>query len=100
MPDCKFGQGILSTEDIETACRSLKAISHPLRLQILCFIGRKEVSVKDIVKGVGTTQSNISQHLSILRAKDIVASTKVANRVFYRVENATVLRMMGVYPEK
>jgi ArsR family transcriptional regulator len=94
--NCKFARGILAGEDIEYTSRSLKAIAHPIRLQILCFIGDKEVSVKDIVANVGTSQSNISQHLSVMRAKEIVASNKVANRVFYYVINSTVLRMMGV----
>ena len=53
--------------DIERASRSLKAMSHPLRLKILCTLGDEEVSVQDIVEHVGTSQSNISQHLAILR---------------------------------
>ncbi|MEW8396645.1 MAG: metalloregulator ArsR/SmtB family transcription factor, partial [Candidatus Thiodiazotropha sp.] len=56
-------------EDVDRASRSLKAMSHPLRLKILCTLGGKEVSVQDIVEQVGTSQSNISQHLAILRDK-------------------------------
>ena len=51
------------------AARALKAISHLLRLKILCVIGAEEACVQDIVDAVGTSQSNISQHLAILRAK-------------------------------
>ena len=47
-------------EDVETASRSLKAMSHPLRLMILCKLGESEFSVQDIVDNVGTSQSNIS----------------------------------------
>lgn len=92
---CQFAHGILAGDNIENASRELKAIAHPLRLQILCFIGKREVSVQDIVESVGTSQSNISQHLSVMRAKGVVATKKVANRVFYRVESSTVLQMMG-----
>jgi len=60
-------------EDISRASRSLKAMSHPLRLKILCTLGDQEVSVQDIVEAVGTSQSNISQHLAILRDKGILA---------------------------
>ena len=56
-------------EDISRASRSLKAMSHPLRLKILCTLGDQEVSVQDIVDAVGTSQSNISQHLAILRQR-------------------------------
>ena len=58
-------------KDVETASRSLKAMSHPLRLMILCKLGEDEFSVQDIVDNVGTSQSNISQHLAILRDKGI-----------------------------
>ncbi|VAW70001.1 Transcriptional regulator, ArsR family [hydrothermal vent metagenome] len=86
-------------EDIERASRSLKAMSHPLRLKILCTLRDQEVSVQDIVDNVGTSQSNISQHLAILRDKGILASRKDANRVFYRVGDARTLRLIGMMQE-
>ncbi len=81
-------------DDIERASRSLKAMAHPLRLKILCTLGDQEMSVQDIVEHVGTSQSNISQHLAILRDKGILASRKDANRVFYRVGDSRTLRLI------
>lgn len=86
-------------EDIDRASRSLKAMSHPLRLKILCTLGGDEVSVQDIVDNVGTSQSNISQHLAILRDKGILASRKDANRVYYRVGDARTLRLISMMRE-
>ena len=86
-------------EDIDRASRSLKAMSHPLRLKILCTLGDQEVSVQDIVDQVGTTQSNISQHLAILRDKGILTSRKDANRVFYRVSDDRTLRLICIMRE-
>ena len=83
-------------EDIERASRSLKAMSHPLRLKILCILGDREISVQEIVDQVGTSQSNISQHLGILRDKGILATRKDANRVYYRVGDSRTLRMIGM----
>ena len=85
--------------DIERASRSLKAMSHPLRLKILCTLGDQEISVQDIVTHVGTSQSNISQHLAILRDKGILASRKDANRVYYRVSDARTLRLIAMMRE-
>ena len=81
-------------EDIDQASRSLKAMSHPLRLKILCVLGDREVSVQDIVENVGTSQSNISQHLAILRDKGILKSRKDANRVFYKVGDERTLKLI------
>ena len=86
-------------EDIDRASRSLKAMSHPLRLKILCTLGDQEISVQDIVDQVGTSQSNISQHLAILRDKGILTSRKDANRVFYRVSDSRTLRLICMMRE-
>jgi ArsR family transcriptional regulator len=85
--------------DIEIASRSLKAMSHPLRLKILCTLGSREVCVQGIVDNVGTSQSNISQHLAILRDKGILSSRKDANKVYYRVGDERTLRLIGMMQE-
>jgi len=90
---------ITHDEDIERAARSMKAMSHPLRLKILCVLGEHEYSVQEIVKHVGTSQSNISQHLAILRDKGILASRKDANRVYYHVGDVRTLRLISMMRE-
>ena len=92
----EHAQLITRDEDIDRASRSLKAMSHPLRLKILCTLGDKEISVQDIVDQVGTSQSNISQHLAILRDKGILDSRKDANRVYYRVGDSRTLRLIDM----
>ena len=86
-------------DDIERTSRSLKAMAHPLRLKILCVLGDSEVSVQEIADQVGTSQSNISQHLAIMRDKGILASRKDANRVYYRISDARTLRLMDMMRE-
>lgn len=87
---------ITHDEDINRAAQSIKAMAHPLRLKILCTLGDQEVSVQEIVELVGTSQSNISQHLAILRDKGILSSRKDANRVFYKVGDDRTLRLIGM----
>ncbi len=70
-------------DDIEYASRSLKAASHPLRLKIMCLLSQHEMTVQEIVDLVGTSQSNVSQHLAIMRDKGLLSSHRVANRVYY-----------------
>ena len=81
-------------EEIRRAAWSLKALSHPIRLKILQTLGNQEISVQDIVDLVGTTQSNVSQHLAILRENGILTSRKNANRVYYRVGDQRTLRII------
>ncbi len=83
-------------EDILQASLAIKAIAHPLRLKILCVLGSDEISVQDIVDNVGTSQSNISQHLAILRDKGVLCTRKDANRVFYRVSDPRTLKLVEI----
>jgi ArsR family transcriptional regulator len=90
---------IADEADIRQAAHCLKAMSHPLRLKILCTLGRRKVSVQEIVDRVGTTQSNVSQHLSILREKGILACKKDANRVYYYVDDERTLQLIEMMKE-
>lgn len=83
-------------EDIQLASNAIKAIAHPLRLKILCVLGDQEVSVQDIVDSVGTSQSNISQHLAILRDKGVLCTRKDANRVYYRIGDLRTLKLVSL----
>ena len=75
---------ITRDEDIERASRTL---------------GDQEISVQDIVEHVGTSQSNISQHLAILRDKGILFSRKDANRVYYKVGDSRTLALIDMMRE-
>jgi len=99
MSEIELNTLITRDDDIDRASRSLKAMSHPLRLKILCTLGNQEISVQDIVEHVGTSQSNISQHLAILRDKGILDSRKDANRVYYRVDDTRTLKLIALMRE-
>ncbi|MCK4743969.1 MAG: winged helix-turn-helix transcriptional regulator [Sulfuriflexus sp.] len=83
--------------DITCTAKTLKAISHPLRLKILCCLNDGELSVKEIVEKSGASQSNISQHLSFLRSRGILDARRDATRVYYRIaklELIDIIKMM------
>ena len=82
-------------DNIEQAARALKAMAHPLRLKILCVIGESELPVMEIVNKVGTTQSNVSQHLDILREKGIVVSRRKGSKILCRVKSKEILELMA-----
>src|SRR5487761_2339578 len=83
-------------EDILEASLSIKAMAHPLRLKILCVVAANELTVQTIVDYIGSSQSNISQHLAILRGQGVLSSRKDANRVYYRISDPRTLRLVGM----
>ena len=89
------GQESVTPEDAVLTADALKAMGHPLRWRILCALGDQEVTVGDLARQIGTTQSNMSQHLDQLRNKRILVSRKEANRMYYRVRNEALLELIG-----
>jgi DNA-binding transcriptional ArsR family regulator len=90
---------VLSEEEtIENAtltANALKAMANPLRWRIICVLGGEELSVSEILEKIGTSQSNISQHLETLRNKHILKSRKDGNKVFYSIRNDQLLLLIS-----
>ena len=82
-------------DDINRASNALKAMAHPIRLKILCTLGEDELSVLEIVGHVGTSHSNISQHLDILRDKAIITSHREGNKILCKVKNPQILGLIS-----
>jgi len=53
-----------------------RAVANSRRLEILDLLSQGERTVEDIAKEIGTTVSNVSQHLQILRESGLVTSRK------------------------
>jgi len=77
----------------------IEKMARAMRLKILCVLGEHELSVQDIVEAVGTSQSNVSQHLAILREKRILSPRKSANRVYYSVSDQRTLHLIATMRE-
>lgn len=86
-------------EHIELAARALKSIAHPLRLKILCVLGEEEACVQEIVDAVGTSQSNISQHLAILREKGVLVTNPIENAIGILAGDQRTLQLVGMMRE-
>lgn len=50
--------------------------------------------MQDIVDKVGTTQSNISQHLALMREKGVLRTRRDANRIYYRLSDVRMLQIL------
>jgi DNA-binding transcriptional ArsR family regulator len=87
--------------DLEQTSMVLKALSHPIRLKILCMLGdgSVEVAVQEIVVATGASQSNISQHLSIMKGKGLIKARKNGNRVLYRLGDGRMAVLFSMMRE-
>lgn len=76
------------------AAEVLKAVAHPLRLQIVEVLQDGERSVGQIMEALGEKQALTSQQLNLMKDRGVLASRREGARVFYRIENPNVIRVL------
>ena len=74
---------------------TLKAVAHPIRLQIVNILMSGERSVGELVKKLGTKQSLTSQQLSILKSRGVLKSRRNGNVVYYSVVNGGIKNIIA-----
>lgn len=67
-----------------------KTLANPIRLAILHTLKEGEKSVNELTDLLGISQSNISQHLAIMRQKSIVTTRKQGTNIFYKVTDPKI----------
>jgi ArsR family transcriptional regulator len=87
------------SQNIEEAAVAMQAMSHPLRIKVLCLLSSGEISVQEIVEAVGTTQGNVSQHLAILKASGMIASRSEGKKMLYRIEDKSIVKLISLTRE-
>ena len=81
-------------QQVDVITELLKSIAHPIRMKILCFHMEGEKNVGEIEQQFGSTISNISQHLTVLRKASIIERRKEANFMFYSIRDNNILKLM------
>lgn len=71
-----------------TVCR---ALNDPKRLMILYALGDEPRSVGELCDLLELSQSNVSQHLAIMRDRALVDTTRDGNRIIYTLRDRRVL---------
>ncbi|HVK91643.1 MAG TPA: metalloregulator ArsR/SmtB family transcription factor [Mycoplana sp.] len=87
----------------EIATNLLSAMANPKRLLILKVLVRGEIAVGALALKVGLSQSALSQHLSKLRAQNLVSTRRDAQTIYYSSKSNAVLTILdaldGIYGE-
>jgi len=77
------------------AAEILKAVAHPLRLQIVEVLTDGEMSVGEIVEALGEKQAITSQQLNLMKDKGVLTSRRDGAKVYYRIQNLNVIRVIN-----
>jgi ArsR family transcriptional regulator len=77
-----------------------QALAHPTRIAIVELLRDGPLPAGKLIERLGIEQANASQHLSVLRSKQIVLNRKEGNQVFYSLREpilSEVLDLMRRY---
>jgi len=84
---------------LDRASRVIRVLGHPLRLRLLELLEGGERNVTDLVHAAGVNQAVVSQQLRILRGEGIVGDRREGPRVFYRITEPKVSRILDCIRE-
>jgi ArsR family transcriptional regulator len=83
----------------ELHARFCEAFTSPKRLEILSLLRDRELCVGDLSKLANVPQSNVSQHLAVLRSRRIVATRREGVTIYYSLANPKVIRAFDTITE-
>nr|WP_083531032.1 metalloregulator ArsR/SmtB family transcription factor [Pararhizobium antarcticum] len=94
---------VLSERSLIISGKLLSAFANSRRLLILSVLSRGEVCVGDLANALGMSHSALSQHLSKLRAQNLVKRRRDAQTIYYSSSSEAVLKVLKalseIYPE-
>lgn len=83
----------------ELHARVCKAIADPKRLLIINELRERELSVGDLCLALELPQSNVSQHLAVLRDRGVVSSRREGTSVLYSLRGTKVIAAVDLLRE-
>ncbi len=80
----------------EFKAQIFQALAHPTRIAILEMLRDEEQLAGTLAEKIGVEQANLSQHLAVLRAKQIVVGRKAGNQVYYSVRDPLLIEVLDL----
>lgn len=69
-----------------------KIFTNPTRLMIIDLLRSGKKTVSEMEAALGLRQATLSQHLTILRDREIVLTNRKGHNIYYRIANPKILK--------
>lgn len=79
---------------LQTAAAIARLLGDPVRLMILQALIRREASASELLVMTGTTQSNLSNHLKLLRDNELVNGERQGRQIMYRITDPAIAELV------
>lgn len=73
-----------------------QGLANPTRIAIVELLREGELPAGKLIERLGIEQANASQHLAVLRAKQIVVSRKAGNQVYYSIRDRALIDVLDI----
>lgn len=83
----------LTSAQLALVAERFKVLAEPARLQLLQALMPGELSVGQLVERTGLSQANVSKHLQLLLAQNLVARRKEGLFVYYHIADQSVFQL-------
>lgn len=77
------------------AAETLKAVAHPLRLQLVALLAEHDYAVHELAEALEQGQAMVSQQLRILRMARLVSAEPRGGFVYYRLLEPQLKKLVG-----
>ena len=81
-----------SYEIFEMQAELIKMLAHPKRLMLLELLSRGEWSVGDMAEAMETPPATVSQHLRLLRDRQLVQTRRDGQTIYYSLVDRRITR--------
>jgi ArsR family transcriptional regulator len=89
----------IRSEIYDLHARLCKALADPKRLLLINALRDGAKSVGELTEELDLSQSNVSQHLAVLRERGVVTANRSGNSVFYELRDARIVKAIDLLRE-
>lgn len=73
-----------------------QALAHPTRIAMVEILRDGPLAAGQLIEKLGLEQANGSQHLAVLRARQVVVSRREGNQVFYALRDPVIVEVLDI----
>ena len=83
-----------AAKDFTKEAELLRLLGHPLRLRIIQALLKQESCVKNLWLSLKLPQSLVSQHLNLMKSKNILKSERKGNLICYAIKDPRAIKIL------
>lgn len=77
----------------------MRALADPLRLQIVTLLARETLCSTHLIEETGAKQTNLSNHLKVLREAGVVETEPCGRFTYYKLRPDVIAQLAGQFAE-